>query len=97
KTKKEFAVKIEPRITAPRSLHKLEGFRKVKVPIVNHEDHDMMDVNMYWDTYESFEAWRNSDMFHHTHAEHGPPSGESSILGSEIITAKVAATTSLPE
>ena len=97
KTKKGFDEKMAPRFTAPSPMHKLEGFHKVEVLIVNHEDHDIMDVNMYWDTYESFEAWRNSDMFHQAHANQGPPSGESPILGSEIITAKVAATTSLPE
>lgn len=93
KVKSGFAEKMAPMFTAPSAMHDLEGFQKVEVLVVSGEDHEIMDVNMYWEKQEQFEAWRNSDLFKQAHAHQGPPKGESPILGSEIIIAKVAAVT----
>lgn len=93
KVKPGFAEKMAPMFTAPSPMHDLEGFQKVEVLVSLGDQFDTMDVNMYWETYEQFEAWKSSDLFKQAHAHQGPPSGESPILGSEIITAKVAAVT----
>ena len=88
-----FADKMAPRFTATSPMHDLAGFHKVEVLVVKQEEQEVMDVNMYWDTHESFMAWRNSDLFKQAHAHSGPPAGDSPIIKSEIITATVAATT----
>lgn len=93
KVKPGFAEKMAPMFTAPSPMHQLEGFKKVEVLVVTGEEFETLDVNMYWETYEQFEAWRNSDLFKQAHANQGPPHGESPIVGSEIIVAKVAAAT----
>jgi len=95
KLKPGFAEKMAPRFTAPSPMHQLEGFHKVEVLVSEHDEYEVMDVNMYWESYEHFEAWRNSDLFKQAHAQQGPPNGESPILGSEIIKYKVAATTAI--
>lgn len=57
-------------------------------------EYDELNVNMYWENIDSFTAWRNSDAFKSAHKRPEPGSEaekkESPILGSEIITYKVA-------
>jgi len=93
KVKPGFAEKMAPMFTAPSPMHDLEGFKKVEVLVATSEEFETMDVNMYWETYEQFEAWRNSDLFKQAHAHQGSSHGESPILGSDIIIAKVVAVT----
>ncbi|AQQ54833.1 heme oxygenase [Planococcus lenghuensis] len=95
RTKKGFAEKMAPRFAKPGPLQEMDGFVKVEVTVRdNVEEHDELNVNMYWETLENFEAWKNSDTFREAH-KGGRPSGEgggeSPMLGSELVIAKVAA------
>lgn len=58
----------------------------------NLTEYDEINVNMYWETMDSFTAWRNSDAFKSAHKRPEPDEAkkESPILGSEIITYEVA-------
>ncbi|WP_438433749.1 heme oxygenase [Gorillibacterium sp. sgz500922] len=92
--KKGMAAAMAPRFTAPGALDTFQGFRKVEVWLTqNLEDHDELNVHMYWDSQEDFAAWRNSDAFKAAHQRPEPGSHggqESPILGSEITTYEVA-------
>lgn len=92
KTKKGFAAKMAPSFTKPSALQEMEGFVKVEVAIIEKpEDHDVMNVNMYWEEMDNFTAWRNSDLFKEAHKGGKPGNGgESPILGSELIISEVA-------
>ncbi|MGF7049338.1 heme oxygenase (staphylobilin-producing) [Paenibacillus sp. DS2015] len=95
KVKKGMGTVMAPGFTAPGPLDSSEGFVKVEVLLTqNVTEYDELNVNMYWETMDSFTAWRNSDAFKSAHKR--PESGseeankESPILGSEIITYEVA-------
>ena len=97
KVKKGMAERMAPSFTAPGPLDTFDGFVKVEVLLTqNLSDYDELNVNMYWDSLDSFTAWRNSDAFKSAHKRPEPGSEEahkeSPILGSEIITYQVAAT-----
>jgi len=57
--------------------------------------YDEMSVNMYWESKEHFQAWRNSDAFAAAHhrpgqsAEGGKPEN-SPLIGSKIVIAELA-------
>lgn len=75
----------------------MEGFIKVEVTITQNlteSEYDELNVNMYWEDMDSFQAWRNSDAFREAHKKPEPDSAEaqkeSPLLGSEIVIAKVA-------
>lgn len=96
KVVKGMGAAMAPSFTAPGPLDTSEGFVKVEVLLTqNVNEYDELNVNMYWETMDSFTAWRNSDAFKAAHKR--PESGseaageKSPILGSEIITYEVAA------
>lgn len=95
KVKKGMGAVMAPSFTAPGPLDTSEGFVKVEVLLTqNLSDYDELNVNMYWESIDSFTAWRNSDAFKSAHKRPEPGSEEtnkeSPILGSEIITYEVA-------
>ncbi len=94
KVKKGMAAALAPRFTRPSGLDSMDGFIRVEVLLTqNIEEHDEMNVNMYWEDMKYFEAWRNSDDFKESHkrpAQQDGESQESPMLGSEIITYEVA-------
>mgnify|MGYP001277038977 CR=1 FL=1 len=96
KVRKGMGAAMAPRFTAPGPLDTFEGFVKVEVLLTqNLSEYDELNVNMYWESMDSFTAWRNSDAFKAAHQRPEPSSEaastESPILGSEIITYEVAA------
>ncbi|MEK3955561.1 heme oxygenase (staphylobilin-producing) [Psychrobacillus psychrotolerans] len=96
KTKPGFAEKMAPNFTKPSPLQEMEGFIKVEVAITQGPtEYDEMNVNMYWEKEENFQAWKDSDLFKESHKrpESGSPeaSKESPLLGNELIISKVAA------
>jgi heme oxygenase (staphylobilin-producing) len=95
KTKVGFAEKMAPGFTKPSALQQMKGFLKVEVAITqNLTEYDELNVNMYWEDLDSFDAWRNSDTFKEAHKRPEPGSEdtqkESPILGNELIISKVA-------
>lgn len=59
-----FAARMAPNFTKPGPLQQFEGFHKVEVLISTDDPtYDEMSVNMYWESKEHFQAWRNSDAF----------------------------------
>jgi heme oxygenase (staphylobilin-producing) len=89
--KKGFAERMAPAFTSNKALTNYEGFHKVEVLVsTQNEEYDEMQVVMYWDSQEAFAVWRNSDDFKNSHK--GGGSGESPVLGSQIIIAEVAST-----
>jgi len=90
-----FAARMAPNFTKPGPLQQFEGFHKVEVLISTDEPtYDEMSVNMYWESKEHFQAWRNSDAFAAAHQR--PDSGsegekaDSPIIGSKIVVAELA-------
>ncbi|MCD7035382.1 heme oxygenase [Metabacillus sp. GX 13764] len=93
KTKQGMAERMAPSFTKPGALQEMKGFKKVEVHLTqNLTEHDEMSVNMYWETLEDFQAWKNSDAFKQAHSRPSSGEGESPILGSEIVIAEVAST-----
>lgn len=95
KMKPGFAEKMAPNFTRPGALQEMEGFHKVEVTITqNLEEYDELNVNMYWETLENFEAWKTSDAFKQSHKRPEPSEGEekkeSPMLGSELVITKIA-------
>lgn len=83
--------KMAPAFTQPGPLQEFKGFNKVEVHVsTQFEEHDEMNVVMYWDTMEDFQVWRNSDAFKASHKR--PEGGEnpnSPVLGSQIVISEV--------
>lgn len=94
KLKPGFAEKMAPMFTRPGALQKRDGFIKVEALITkNLTDYDELNINMYWNTIEDFQAWKNSDDFREAHSGPGSSGGpDSPILESEIIIYEVAST-----
>lgn len=100
--KKGFGKKMAPNFTRPTGLDQFKGFVKVEVLVAENESSDEMSVNMFWESMEDFQVWRNSDEFKAAHKrEDGPKQegghphggeGESPIIGSKLVIAEVAAT-----
>ncbi|KAA8998395.1 heme oxygenase [Paenibacillus spiritus] len=96
RVKKGMGEAMAPRFAAPGPLDTFEGFVKVEVWLTqNLTEYDELNVNMYWDSMESFGEWRNSDAFKAAHKRPEPGAEadrqESPVLGSELITYSVAA------
>ena len=90
--KKGFGHKMAPAFTADKLLLNWDGFQKVEVNVSTQpEDHDEMNVMMFWDTLEQFEAWRNSDDFKASHSREGGAGGESPVISSRIVISEIAA------
>jgi len=90
-----FAARMAPNFTKLGPLQQFEGFHKVEVLISTDDPtYDEMSVNMYWESKEHFQAWRNSDAFAAAHQR--PNSGsegekaDSPIIGSKIVVAELA-------
>lgn len=92
KVKKGMAAALAPRFTRPSGLDTMDGFIRVEVLLTqNIEEHDEMNVNMYWEDMKSFQAWRESDDFKASHSRPASSeAGESPMLGSEILTYEIA-------
>ena len=98
KMKPGFAEKMAPNFARPGALQKMEGFVKVEVTITqNLTEYDELNVNMYWENLENFEAWKTSDTFKEAHKRPEADTGsdkakkESPMLGSELVITKIAA------
>ena len=101
--KKGMAKAMAPMFAKPGPLQQFEGFQKVEVLVSEQfEEHDEMNVVMYWDNKENFEAWRSSDAFKEAHKRPAKPEGKqaghphgdkggSPMLGSQIIISEVVA------
>lgn len=97
KIKPGLGAKIGPGFVRPTGLDAFEGFVKVEVLLSQYSpDFDELNVNMYWETLEHFEAWKNSDAFKNAHKRPEPGSEEakkeSPILGNQIILHEINAT-----
>lgn len=92
--KKGMGEKMAPMFAQPGPLQEFEGFNKVEVLVsTQFEEHDEMQVIMYWDTEEQFAVWRESDAFKASHKRpaSGEPDPNSPVISSQIVIAKVAA------
>lgn len=90
--KKGFGEKMAPAFTSGKALLEWDGFHKVEVNVsTQFEEYDEMQVMMYWDTKEQFEAWRNSDDFKNAHKRDGGGNSEHSpVISNQIIIAEIA-------
>lgn len=92
--KKGMGEKMAPMFAKPGPLQTFEGFHRVEVLVsTQFEEYDEMNVVMYWDNEQSFEAWKSSDAFKQAHKrpEGGETDSDSPMIRSQIIVAKVAA------
>lgn len=84
---------MAPRFTSSKALCEFEGFIKVEVVVMEQEEHDEMNVNMYWTSKEAFQVWRESDAFKAAHKR--PPQGQAdaanAVISSQLLIGKVAA------
>ncbi|MBB5149974.1 heme oxygenase [Ureibacillus thermosphaericus] len=93
KVKKGLAKKMAPLFTQPGPLLTFKGFRKVEVLVsTQFEDYDEMNVVMYWDSLEEFEAWRASDAFKEAHKRPSGNSEEAPTLENVIVISEVVST-----
>ena len=94
KLKKGFGAKMAPAFITGKELSSFEGFVKVEVNLsTQNEEFDELNVMMFWETLENFEAWRASDEFKNAHKREGNGSrGESPVLSNEIVIAEIVAT-----
>lgn len=95
KVRKGMGMKMAPAFVQPGPLQEFEGFEKVEVQVsTQFEDHDEMNVVMYWNSTEQFEAWRSSDAFKAAHKRPSEGSDEPNpnapVLGSQIIISEIA-------
>ena len=91
--KKGMAHKMAPAFTSGKDLLEFEGFQKVEAGVSSiNEEHDELNVVMYWDTLENFEAWRASDAFKKAHSRDGQGHGESPVISSKIVISEIVST-----
>lgn len=89
--KKGFGAKLAPAFTSGKELLNYEGFNKVEVNVcVENEEHDEMNVMMYWDAIENYEAWRYSEDFRNAHKRDGN-SEFSPVLSNKVVISEIAA------
>lgn len=89
KMKSGFAEKMAPMFTKGGKIQELQGFIKIETWSVKHDEFDELHVNTYWETLEDFEAWKTSDAFKEAHSRPRQSEGESPMLGSELVIAKL--------
>lgn len=88
--KKGMGHKMAPAFTSSKSLFNWEGFNKVEVNVCTApEEHDEMNVMMYWNTLENFEAWKNSDDFRNTHNREKSDNANSPIISNRIVVSEI--------
>jgi heme oxygenase (staphylobilin-producing) len=95
KLKKGFGAKMAPAFITGKELSSFEGFVKVEVNLsTQNEEFDELNVMMFWETLENFEAWRASDEFHNMHKREvsGSKQGESPVISNEVVIAEIVAT-----
>ena len=91
--KKGMAHKFAPAFTSGKELTEFEGFHKVEASVSNiNEEHDELNVVMYWESLENFESWRASDSFKKAHSRAGQGSGESPIISNQIVISEIVST-----
>lgn len=91
--KKGMGHNMAPAFTSGRELTKFEGFQKVEVGVSSHnEEHDELNVVMYWDKLENFEAWRASDAFKKAHSRDSQGHGESPVISNKIVISEIITT-----
>ena len=91
--KKGFGHKMAPAFTSGKELLNWEGFNKVEVNVSTQpEEHDEMNVMMYWDTLAHFEAWRNSDDFRNAHKRDSNGSGDSPVISNRVVISEIVTT-----
>jgi heme oxygenase (staphylobilin-producing) len=92
KVKLGFAEKMAPMFTKPGDLQKMNGFVKVEVSTTkNLTEYDELNVSMYWETMDDFNAWKNSDIFKEAH-KGTDNKQDSPVLESEIIISEIVST-----
>ena len=93
KIKKGFGAKMAPAFVSGKDVAAFEGFNKIEVNLcTTAEDHDELNVMMYWDTIEHFQAWRESDEFRNMHNRETSGSGESPVLENTVVIAEIVET-----
>ncbi|WP_085993853.1 heme oxygenase [Oceanobacillus senegalensis] len=93
KTIKGYAEKMADRFTKAGPLQEMQGFHKVEVTVTEKQECDILNVSMYWESHEDFQAWRDSDIFKRAHqGSENKNASESPIIDSEIIISKVVST-----
>lgn len=98
RVKKGFGSKMAPMFTKPGPLQQFNGFHKVEVLVAELDDHDEMNVNMYWEDEASFQVWRDSDAFKQAHRRpEGAEPADSPVLGSTLLNLQLAASISRAE
>lgn len=91
--KKGMGHKMAPAFTSGRELTEFEGFEKVEVGVSSqNEEHDELNVVMYWDTLENFQVWKESDAFKKSHSRGGQGHGESPVISSELVISEIVST-----
>lgn len=93
--KKGMGKVMAPNFVMPGPLQQFKGFEKVEVLVSEQfEEHDEMNVVMYWDNKENFEAWRASDAFKAAHKRptegSSEPNPNAPVIRSQIIISEVA-------
>ncbi|MER2037851.1 MAG: heme oxygenase [Solibacillus sp.] len=93
--KKGMGHKMAPAFTSGKALLNWGGFHKVEVNVCTQDEaHDEMNVMMYWDTLEQFEAWRASDDFKAAHSRGSEGSGghgESPVISNRVVISEIVA------
>lgn len=91
------AERMAPEFVKPTGLEEFKGFRGIEINIsTQFEDYDEMNVMMYWDTKEDFDAWHVSDHFKKSHkrdkeaVEADREQKQSPIIENQVIIAQVA-------
>ncbi|MER1985241.1 MAG: heme oxygenase [Solibacillus sp.] len=88
--KKGFGQKMAPAFTSSKTLFDFEGFKKVEVNLCTEpEEHDELNVMMYWETLENFQAWRNSDDFRKSHDREKSGNANSPIISNRIVVSEI--------
>ena len=92
------AQRMAPEFVKRNGLESFRGFKGIEINIsTQFEDYDEMNVMMYWETKEDFDAWHVSDHFKQSHKrdvakiEDDREKKKSPILENTIIIAEVAA------
>ena len=97
--KKGMGMKMAPAFAQPGPLQQFEGFHKVEVNVSEQfEEHDEMNVMMYWDSVEAFEVWRSSYAINSAHKrpekESSEPNPNAPLIKSTIVISEIAASIS---
>ena len=88
--KKGFGSKMAPAFTSRKTLFEFKGFNKVEVNLcTDSEEHDELNVMMYWDTLEDVQTWRDSDDFRQSHSREKSDKANSPIISNRIVVSEI--------